>query len=368
MTSNSHGLSPASIETIAGFSAGVVSTLAVHPLDIIKTRLQLNTLSASQFGSTVAIARSIFRNEGSVRGFYRGLTPNLVGNAAGWSLYFLWYKQLQDLLRKYKYDGSRTVSLTSMDYLATSAAAGILSSALTNPIWVIKTRMLSTSATHTDAYPSMLYGLRSILHEEGVRGYFRGLLPALVGVSNGAFYFVAYEKLKTMRAHSAILSSSQPVGGEKDSKSEKPSTASASLTNTDYLLISASSKIFAGTLTYPHQVLRARLQAYQSQGHIQKSDRQQQQRFSATCIQRTNVDRSVRAQRSASPIADMGTVSKIGGTYTGVVDVVRTTWRHEGLAGFYKGLAPNLIRVVPSTCVTFLVYENARWFLTQADE
>ena len=39
-TSNRHGLRPASIETIAGLSAGLVSTLVVHPLDIIKTRLQ----------------------------------------------------------------------------------------------------------------------------------------------------------------------------------------------------------------------------------------------------------------------------------------------------------------------------------------
>lgn len=33
-------LSPALVETIAGLSAGTASTLAVHPLDIIKTRLQ----------------------------------------------------------------------------------------------------------------------------------------------------------------------------------------------------------------------------------------------------------------------------------------------------------------------------------------
>lgn len=35
-----HGLSSNVVETVAGFTAGVVSTLAVHPLDIIKTRLQ----------------------------------------------------------------------------------------------------------------------------------------------------------------------------------------------------------------------------------------------------------------------------------------------------------------------------------------
>lgn len=34
------GLSPGIVESIAGLSAGTVSTLVVHPLDIVKTRMQ----------------------------------------------------------------------------------------------------------------------------------------------------------------------------------------------------------------------------------------------------------------------------------------------------------------------------------------
>lgn len=34
------GLSPALVETIAGLSAGTMATLIVHPLDIVKTRMQ----------------------------------------------------------------------------------------------------------------------------------------------------------------------------------------------------------------------------------------------------------------------------------------------------------------------------------------
>ena len=32
-------------------------------------------------------------------------------------------------------------------------------------------------------------------------------------------------------------------------------------------------------------------------------------------------------------------------------------YRYEGAKGFYKGLVPNLLRVTPACCITFVVYE-----------
>lgn len=39
--------------------------------------------------------------------------------------------------------------------------------------------------------------------------------------------------------------------------------------------------------------------------------------------------------------------------------------RNEGAIGFYKGIIPNVIRVTPACCITFLVYENVSRFLGQ---
>ncbi|KIV91064.1 hypothetical protein PV10_05649 [Exophiala mesophila] len=299
-TSQSHGLSPATIETISGLSAGLVSTVIVHPLDIIKTRLQVDTSSHPLLNSSRSVLRDILRNEGPTRiaALYRGLTPNLVGNSAGWGLYFLWYRQAQDLIRNVR-EYAPGQALTAVDYLAASSMSGLLSAILTNPIWVVKTRMLSTSATQTGAYPGMIPGLRAIYKTEGMRGFFHGLTPTLVGVSHGSLYFLAYEKLKIWR------------------KAQHPD---GQLTNTDTLITSSLSKIFAGIATYPHQLVRARLQTYDPSAAIHVKG-------------------------------------------PGVINLIKMVWRNEGLVGFYKGLFPNLLRVVPSTCVTFLVYENTRWAL-----
>lgn len=46
--------------------------------------------------------------------------------------------------------------------------------------------------------------------------------------------------------------------------------------------------------------------------------------------------------------------------YKGMSDVFRKTFQHEGFRGFYKGLFPNLLKVVPSASITYLVYETMK--------
>ena len=304
----------------------IISSVNTNPRTIAQTSSRpaaLNSLLSLRILHTLITAEG----PSPFRSLYRGLTPNLVGNSLGWSLYFLWYSQAQDVVRHLRHY-PKDSQLSSLDYLTASLASGILSAALTNPIWVIKTRMLSTSAHHTGAYPSMLFGLRAIARGEGWRGYFRGLIPTMAGVSHSAVYFVAYEKLKAERA--AQRSSSDI--SNNPSTNPNSTTSQQQLSNADYLLISGLAKIFAGTLTYPHQVVRARMQTYTS---------------SAT---------------PPNPI-DRMTAQLPNNASQGLLATIRSVWRQDGIRGFYRGLGPNLLRVVPSTCVTFLVYENVKWAL-----
>lgn len=170
--------------------------------------------------------------------------------------------------------------------------------------------MLSTGSRSPGAYSSFTTGVKQILQTEGVAGFYRGLLPALFGVSHGALQFLAYEQLKIYRSKmTTIPTTLSSSSGDSTDQRRK-------LGNLDFFVISSLSKTFAGCVTYPYQVLRSRLQTYDA--HL---------------------------------------------VYRGAGDAIAQIWAREGLAGFYKGLGPNLFRVLPSTWVTFLVYENTKMYL-----
>ncbi|KAJ9069060.1 mitochondrial FAD carrier protein flx1 [Entomophthora muscae] len=101
----------AAYQAVAGLSAGALSTLILHPVDLVKTKLQgilllkhfslcfwpeaYKTLADDSksskgqriLGRTKAVVKDVIKNAG-VTGLYRGLSPNLVGSALSWSFYF----------------------------------------------------------------------------------------------------------------------------------------------------------------------------------------------------------------------------------------------------------------------------------------
>ncbi|XP_063602080.1 solute carrier family 25 member 32-like [Penaeus indicus] len=88
----------------------------------------------------------------------------------------------------------------------------------------------------------------------------------------------------------------------------------AKLTTLEYLGFASLSKLFAAVTTYPYQVLRARMQDQHAH-------------------------------------------------YDNLRHCIKETWRQNGVRGYYKGLLPNLLRVVPATALTFVVYEHTSHFL-----
>ena len=47
-------------------------------------------------------------------------------------------------------------------------------------------------------------------------------------------------------------------------------------------------------------------------------------------------------------------------TYTGFLDCTRQTLQGEGVKGLFKGITPNLIKVVPAVAITYVVYDKSK--------
>lgn len=248
----------------------------------------------------MALLRALGAGPRPLASLYRGLTPNLVGNASSWASFFLVKSRLERALAG---AGGRARP-SPADYFVASALAGAATSALTNPVWVLKTRMLASDRADPGAYPSMLAGARAIYRADGLRGFYRGLAVSLLGVSHGAVQFAVYEPAK-----SVYLARRR----RRDAVADGPPR----LTTHATVALSSFAKLVAGAATYPYQVLRSRLQNYGADERFGRS----------------------------------------------LVTVVARTWADEGVAGFYRGLVPGIVRVMPATWVTFVVYENVKYYL-----
>ena len=82
----------------------------------------------------------------------------------------------------------------------------------TNPFYVIKTRMYTSSYKNNDAYRGLFDGLSKIVRSEGVLGLWKGTLLALGTVVNSALQFTIYEEMKKTRF---AVRGSQPCANDK---------------------------------------------------------------------------------------------------------------------------------------------------------
>ncbi|KAJ4709891.1 nicotinamide adenine dinucleotide transporter 1, chloroplastic-like [Melia azedarach] len=287
----------------AGAAAGAIAATFVCPLDVIKTRLQVHGLpeglQSGRRGSIIVTSlQNIIRNEG-LRGLYRGLSPTILALLPNWAVYFTVYERLKGLLHPH---GDSNSQLSVGKNMIAAAGAGAATAITTNPLWVVKTR-LQTQGMKSDVIPykGIFSALIRITHEEGIRGLYSGVLPSLAGISHVAIQFPAYERIKSYMA-------------KRDNKSAD------NLSPGSVAIASSVSKVLASVMTYPHEVVRSRLQ---EQGHNKKAQ------------------------------------------YAGVVDCIKKVFKKEGLPGFYRGCATNLLRTTPSAVITFTSYEMIHRFLQQ---
>eukprot|EP00850_Spirogloea_muscicola_P016927 SM000141S00871 [mRNA] locus=s141:98186:101185:- [translate_table: standard] len=345
-------MSDAVVNGLAGAGGGIIAQLLTYPLQAVNTRqqterkvLKVSGHSSDQGPSNRAGAKAkgtaeelleIIRKEGW-SGIYRGLEPSLVGTAASQAVYYYFYQLFRDkaearaIQRKKSGKGDGQVGM--MGSLVVAALAGCLNVLLTNPIWIIVTRMqvlekqriameLKKKAKSKSALSSVGTDILSeseaaalrdgkvnagalgtaldLYREAGLLGFWKGVFPTLVMVSNPAIQFMIYESLMKR------LTAKRPPS--------KHGLKSASAT--EIFLAGALAKLGATLATYPLLVVKSRLQAKQEIG----------------------VETHMR--------------------YRGTLDAVVKMVQHEGVLSFYKGMGTKIAQSVFAASVLFMTKEE----------
>ncbi|OAA67865.1 peroxisomal membrane protein [Niveomyces insectorum RCEF 264] len=324
---------------VAGAGGGILATVLTYPLITLSTRAQVearragdDTDAAAPAGdasrkvpSFVQAAKRIVAREG-VRGLYAGLDSAIVGIGVTNFVYYYWYEWTRAALsRRAAGTGARARvagQLTTLESMFAGALAGSATVVLTNPIWVVNTRMTtrqravgkegvaaagmeketdaaaaavsegeggaagasSASPKPASSSPSTLGTLLALLREEGPRALFAGVVPALVLVANPILQYTLFEQLKN------VLQRRRPI---------TPGIA---------FVLGALTKLFATAITYPYITVKSRMH--------------------------------VAANRSADGNG-------------GVLAALRRVVQTEGYGGLYRGIGPKITQSVLTAAFLF---------------
>ncbi|SZF04989.1 unnamed protein product [Blumeria hordei] len=272
---------------MAGAGGGLLSMALTYPLITLSTRAQVESSRAhSDFLDAV---RSIVRREG-VSGLYSGLTSALFGISVTNFVYYYWYELTRSSFETAALrSGRHSKRLTTVESMVAGAIAGSTTVLLTNPIWVVNTRMtirkqnnVSTKDLVTTQSPSTLGTLVDLIKNDGLMALFAGVAPALILVINPILQYTIFEQLRNMLQQKRKM------------------------TPTISFLLGALGKLFATTITYPYITLKSRM-------HVAGRD----------------------------------------GDKSSMLDTIRRILREEGYLGFYKGVGPKVAQSVITAAFLF---------------
>ena len=169
---------------LAGMSAGVVASIfAVTPTERIKTALIDDARTAKRFHSAPHAVRVIYSEHGFL-GLYRGFAGTTLKQAGATAFRMGTYNILKD------YENGRHMAQSTATNFANGAVAGTITTYATQPFDTLKTRSQSAEgASAVDAF-------RSVLADDGVRGFWRGTTMRLGRtVFSGGILFTVYEQV-----------------------------------------------------------------------------------------------------------------------------------------------------------------------------
>ncbi|KAL2083610.1 hypothetical protein ACEWY4_021383 [Coilia grayii] len=192
---------------MAGSMAGMTAVIFTYPLDVVRARLAFQVTGDHRYTGIANAFQTIYLKEGGFKGFYRGLTPTIIGMApyAGFSFFtFGTLKSLglahaPELLGRPSLDNPDVLVLKPQVNLLCGGIAGAIAQTISYPLDVARRRMqLGSALRDSEKCSTLTKTLKHVYSQYGVKkGLYRGLsLNYIRCVPSQAVAFTTYEFMK----------------------------------------------------------------------------------------------------------------------------------------------------------------------------
>ena len=173
--SSDHSVAKAFKPYVAGGSAAVFATMCVHPVDLLKTRVQVQVVGNGARIGSIQMAKNIVR-EGGFTKLYAGLSAAIMRQA----VYGTARLGLHDQISKTLKDRNGGNAIPLYQKIASSMIAGAVGGLAGNPFDIAMVRMQADGQAPIEqrrGYTNVFSAVARITKEEGVLTLWRGSLP-----------------------------------------------------------------------------------------------------------------------------------------------------------------------------------------------
>ncbi|CAH1739025.1 hypothetical protein AGLY_006979 [Aphis glycines] len=289
---------------IVSVVAASVAEILTYPLDLTKTRLQIQGEVASsskptQYRGMIKTAIGIVNEEGALK-LWQGVTPALYRHVVYSGIRIVSYETMRDKLLLKNEDGSFPIWKSAIS----GVMSGVIAQYFASPADLIKVQIQMEGKRRLMGEParvlSAAHAFKKIVSESGVRGLWKGSIPnvqraALVNLGD----LTTYDTAKQIIMHKTGLPDSHLL----------------------HCLSSICAGLVAATLGTPADVVKTRVMN-------QPTDK-----------------------------------NGIGLIYKGSLDCLFKTIENEGFFALYKGFLPVWIRMAPWSLTFWMSFEQIRHML-----
>ncbi|XP_065200283.1 mitochondrial thiamine pyrophosphate carrier-like isoform X2 [Planococcus citri] len=294
---------------LAGGLSGALTRLLLQPLDVIKTRFQLQVEPISRKHETskyrsMSQAVKVICQEETVFALWKGHVSAQILSVMFGVAQFTVYEELTKVTTHLNTDSFHG---TALNFCSGGIASGF-ATIISFPFDLVRTRFIAQG--QTKAYTSVYDAVAKIIRVEGFKGLYKGLTPTLIqSAPYGACQFGYFTIFSKIDANFHVFS--QTSDGSKSTSSS--------------LTAGFLAGMCAKATTYPLDLSRKRLQI---QGFHEA-----RKGFGKAFI------------------------------CNGFIDCLVKIYAEESFKGFFKGLQPSLLKSAVTTSLYFAFYEQILEFL-----